>query len=77
MFERFTEAMRAELEKPVAAESQAASPTGSPAASPLASPSATTVSAPPIEVSSVVLRQPAFWITGVVVLGVVYWFWIR
>jgi hypothetical protein len=73
--------MRAELEKPVAAESPAASPaaspTSSPAPSPLVSPGAPPVSAPPIEVSSVVLRQPAFWITGVVVLGVVYWFWIR
>ena len=69
MFERFTEAMRAELEKPVAAESSAASPPASPGATP--------VSAPPIEVSSVVLRQPAFWITGVVVLGLVYWFWMR
>ena len=58
MFERFTEAMRAELEKPVVA---------SPAV----------VNAPPIEVSSFVLRQPAFWIAAAVVVLAVYWLWIR
>ena len=79
MFERFTEAMRAELEKPVAADGPAGSPAASPAtshpASPAASPAA--ASAPPIEVSSFVLRQPAFWIAAAVVLATVYWFWIR
>jgi len=59
MFERFTEAVRAELEKPVA-------PVPSPAAS-----------APPIEVSSVVMRQPVFWIAVLAVLAILYWLWIR
>ena len=74
MFERFTEAMRAELEKPAAA-SPAASPAVSPAVSPTVSPAAP--SAPPIEVSSFVLRRPGFWILLLVVLAVLYWFWIR
>jgi len=60
MFERFTEAVRAELEKPGAA------PVPSPAAG-----------APPIEVSSVVMRQPVFWIAVLAVLAILYWFWIR
>jgi len=59
MFERFTEAVRAELEKPVAS-------VPSPAAS-----------APPIEVSSVVMRQPVFWIAVLAVLAILYWLWIR
>jgi carbon monoxide dehydrogenase subunit G len=58
MLQRFTEAVRAELEKPVVA---------SPAV----------VNAPPIEVSSFVLRQPAFWIAAAVVVFAVYWLWIR
>jgi carbon monoxide dehydrogenase subunit G len=58
MLQRFTEAVRAELEKPVVA---------SPAV----------VNAPPIEVSSFVLRQPAFWIAAAVVVLAVYWLWIR
>ena len=76
MFERFTEAMRAELEKPGAAESPSATPDVAPAApSPAASPAV--VNAPPIEVSSFVLRQPAFWIAAAVVVFAVYWLWIR
>jgi len=35
------------------------------------------VSAAPIEVSSFVLRRPAFWILVLVVLAVLYWLWIR
>ncbi len=66
MFERFTAAIRAELEKPAAAEGPA----------PTAPPPAAT-SAPPIEVTSFVLRRPEFWIAAVVVLAVLYWFWIR
>jgi carbon monoxide dehydrogenase subunit G len=69
MFERFTEAMRAELEKPApAAEAPAEAP--APAAAPSAS--AAPASAP-IEVSSVVFRQPAFWVSAAVVLAVLYW----
>lgn len=74
MFERFTEAVRAELEKPVASDRPAppaALPTG---AAPVPSPAA---SAPPIEVSSVVMRQPVFWIAVLAVLAILYWFWIR
>ena len=67
MLQRFTEAMRAELEKPVAAESPALSPAASPAAS----------NAPPIEVSSFVLRRPAFWIVAAMFVLAIYWFWIR
>jgi uncharacterized protein len=66
MFERFTAAIRAELEKPAAAEGPA----------PTAPPPAAT-SAPPIEVTSFVLRRPEFWIAAVVVLAVLYWLWIR
>jgi hypothetical protein len=72
MFERFTEAMRAELEKPVAAESPAAAAAAASAAPPPAA-----VSAAPIEVSSFVVRRPAFWILVLVVLAVLYWLWIR
>ena len=71
MFERFTEAMRAELEKPVAA-----APGVSPSAAP-AEPALSPVSAPPLEVSSFVLRRPAFWILVLVAIAVVYWLWIR
>ena len=63
MFERFTEAMRAELEKPVAAESPAVSPAAA--------------SAPPIEVSSVVLRQPVFWVAVLAVVAVLVWWLSR
>ncbi len=62
MFERFTEAMRAELEKPVASV---------PAAPPAPA------SAPPIEVSSFVLRRPAFWIAVGLVVATVVWLWLR
>jgi hypothetical protein len=72
MFERFTEAMRAELEKPVEAESPAAV-----AGAASAAPPPTVVSAAPIEVSSFVVRRPAFWILVLVVLAVLYWLWIR
>jgi len=66
MLERFTEAMRAELEKPAAAASPGA-PT----------PPAPVRSAPPLEVSSVVLRQPAFWIAAIVIAAALIWFWFR
>jgi carbon monoxide dehydrogenase subunit G len=71
MLQRFTEAVRAELEKPVVAESPEAKPVASPAAPPAVA------NAPPIEVSSFVLRQPAFWIAAAVVVLAVYWLWIR
>ena len=67
MLQRFTEAMRAELERPVADEGPAASPAAAPAAA----------NAPPIEVSSFVLRRPAFWIAAAVVVLALYWLWIR
>jgi uncharacterized protein len=67
MLQRFTEAMRAELEKPVAAESPAVPPAASPAVA----------NAPPIEVSSFVLRRPEFWIGAAVVVLAIYWIWIR
>ena len=66
MLERFTEAMRAELEKPAAA----ASPGAPTAPAPVRS-------APPLEVSSVVLRQPAFWIAAIVIAAALIWFWFR
>jgi carbon monoxide dehydrogenase subunit G len=69
MFERFTEAMRAELEKPVAAESAARAPASA------VSPAATNTQ--PIEVSSFVLRRPEFWIFLLAILAILYWFWIR
>jgi uncharacterized protein len=71
MFERFTEAMRAELEKPVAAAAPA-----EPAASPT-SPAPSPASAPPLEVSSFVLRRPGFWILVLAIMAAVYWLWIR
>jgi uncharacterized protein len=76
MFERFTEAMRAELEKPMAAESPAVSPGAGSGAS-AANPPPAAASAPPIEVSSVVLRQPAFWIAAGLVVAAVVWLWLR
>jgi hypothetical protein len=60
MFERFTEAMRAELEGVRAAVPELMTP-----------------ASPPLEVSSFVLRRPAFWILVIVILAVVSWFWIR
>jgi carbon monoxide dehydrogenase subunit G len=60
MLERFTESMRAELEKPAAGPAPAAT-----------SPSA------PVEVSSVVFRQPAFWIAVVAVAAILIWFLSR
>ena len=71
MLQRFTEAVRVELEKPVVAEDPEVSPVASPAASPAVA------NTPPIEVSSFVLRQPAFWVAAAVVVFAVYWLWIR
>ena len=77
MFQRFTEAMRADLESRVTAPAQVA-----------AAPGAGTAEAPPIEVVSfgasvlgraagrAVLR-PAFWAAAVVLALVVYWLWSR
>lgn len=70
MLQRFTEAVRADLEKPVVAESPEVSPVVSPAASPVVA------NAPPIEVSSFVLRRPAFWVAAAVVVLAI-WLWIR
>lgn len=64
MLDRFTEAMRAELEKPEP-------PITPSATAPLAT------GAPPIEVSSFVFRQPAVWIAAAVVFAILYWFWRR
>ncbi len=63
MFQRFTEAMRAELEKPPAAAG--------------ALPPPAAASAAPIEVSSFVLRRPAFWIAAAVLLAVLVWWLSR
>jgi carbon monoxide dehydrogenase subunit G len=71
MLERFTEAMRAELEKPEAAGT---APAGAGVA---AAPSAPPPSAPPLELSSVVLRQPAFWVVVLVVAATVVWLLAR
>jgi carbon monoxide dehydrogenase subunit G len=85
MFQRFTEAVRLELEKPASPEPQAPSaeaPTNE-AAPPLAAPAA----APPIEVVSFgsqvlaraagrVLLRPAFWV-GVALVGLVWFLWLR
>ena len=65
MFQKFTEAIRAELEGPATAEADAGPK--APAA--------------PIEVvsfgSRILLRQPAFWIAVVAVMLVVFWLWSR
>lgn len=72
MFQRFTEAVRAELERPIAAEAPAAAP----------------IPAAPIEVVSFgsriagqaalrALRQPFFWVAAIVVILAVYWFLSR
>lgn len=82
MLKRFTEAMRAELERPASAEAEP-SPAAAPATPPPASPSA-----PPIEVVSFggalagralvrALRQPSFWIVVLAVLVVVYWLYSK
>jgi carbon monoxide dehydrogenase subunit G len=68
MFERFTEAMRAELEKPAGPGDSRRLAAG---------PELMTPASPPLEVSSFVLRRPAFWILVIVILAVVSWFWIR
>ena len=65
MFQKFTEAVRAELERPATAEADA----GPKAA------------AAPIDLvsfgSRILLRQPAFWVAAVLMLLVVYWLWLR
>jgi hypothetical protein len=76
MLDRFTAAMRAELEKEAAApEAQAAGPAPAAVASP--SPAPVPASAPPLEVSSVVLRQPMFWLAALVIALGLIWFWFR
>jgi uncharacterized protein len=82
MFERFTEAMRTELEKPVpeAATASATAATGDiPAPGPVTPASAMPAGAmaPPIEVSSFVFRRPGFWVAVLVALAVMYVFWTR
>jgi carbon monoxide dehydrogenase subunit G len=83
MFERFTEAMRAELEGVRGAEEPVRFGPAGPPAGPgdsrrlTAGPELMTPASAPIEVSSFVLRRPAFWILVLVILAVVYWFWIR
>jgi uncharacterized protein len=86
MLERFTEAMRAELEKPVAAASAAVAPAANhPAAvrpeapaPPAAAPAPASVAAsPPLEVSSFVFRRPAFWVAALAVAAVLIWFLSR
>jgi carbon monoxide dehydrogenase subunit G len=85
MLQRFTEAMRAELERPDAeapapAASAVAGPGASAAIAPTAPPAAS-AAAPPIEVlsfgSRLLLRRPAFWITvTVLVLLAFLWKWM-
>lgn len=81
MLRKFTDAMRAELEKPAAGEG-AAGASAAPGAP------ATPPQAPPIEVVSFgsaiagraaarALRRPAFWITAALVILAVYWLWFR
>jgi carbon monoxide dehydrogenase subunit G len=78
MFERFTEAMRAELEKPVAAAPGVCRPRRWPRRGPARPvPAPSPASAPPLEVSSFVLRRPGFWILVLVIIAFVYWLWIR
>jgi hypothetical protein len=79
MLERFTESMRAELEKPAAAapaRAPASVPTTPPppAAAPSPAPAA---ASPPLEVSSVVFRQPAFWLAALALVAALIWFLSR
>ena len=78
MFQKFTEAVRAQLEQPVAAQ---AAPLETAPVPPLAA-------AAPIEVVSFgsqilgraferALRQPLFWVVAVLVVLAVYWAWPR
>jgi carbon monoxide dehydrogenase subunit G len=67
MFQRFTEAVRVELEKPSA-------PSAVPA---VASAPPAVASAPPLEVSSFVVRRPAFWVAVFFVVAALIWFWFR
>jgi carbon monoxide dehydrogenase subunit G len=78
MLERFTESMRAELEKPAAAELPAASAAAAALAAPATPPpAAPTPSAPPLEVSSVLFRQPTFWVAAVLAALALIWFLFR
>ena len=65
LFQKFTDAMRAELEKPVEAVAAAGPPP----------------QAPPVQVLSVggkaLLRQPAFWIVLFAVVGIILFFVVR
>jgi carbon monoxide dehydrogenase subunit G len=67
LFQKFTDAMRAELEKPVEASATAAA--GPPA------------QAPPVQMLSVggkaILRQPAFWIVLAAIVGFILFFVVR
>jgi carbon monoxide dehydrogenase subunit G len=76
MLERFTEAMRAELEKPVPATAAAPATATAPALA-SAPPSASAPASPPLEVSSVVFRQPAFWVAALAVAAALIWFLSR
>jgi carbon monoxide dehydrogenase subunit G len=71
MFERFTEAMRAELEGAALATP---APTGAAPAAAAAPPAAP---APPLEMSWFLFRRPAFWIVVLALAAAVFWFWSR
>jgi carbon monoxide dehydrogenase subunit G len=78
MLERFTAAMRAELERPAVAPAPVAAPVAVPvpvvAPSPSPSPSPAPAVAPPLEVSGAVFRQPGFWLAAAVLTAVLLWF---
>jgi carbon monoxide dehydrogenase subunit G len=73
MLERFTESMRADLEK----AGPAAPPPVTAAPPPVTTAPAPAPASPPLEVSSAVFRQPAFWVAALVVAAVLIWFLSR
>jgi carbon monoxide dehydrogenase subunit G len=81
MFQKFTQAVRAELEKP---DEPAASSSGSSPPAPAAPPTP----APPIEVVSFgtkilaravgrIMRKPIFWVVVAGVVGILYWWFAK
>jgi carbon monoxide dehydrogenase subunit G len=88
MLQRFTEAMRAELETPAAAPSSPGGLSSGPAVEAAASPVPAPEGAPPIEVISFgsrilgqaaarTLSRPVSWIAVAVLVVVAYWLWSR
>jgi hypothetical protein len=77
MLQRFTEAMRAELERPEPPRAPEAVPAAAGATPVTTSAPPAAASAPPLELSSFVFRRPAFWIAVLFLAAVLIWWWFR